>query len=226
MRDEDSAVSKIAREQIVMHYQYLVEGLARKLKVSLPTFINDEDLISYGQIGLLRAMDRYNPEAGPFSRYASAVIYGAILDELRSLDWAPRGLRREQRFLESEQSEGATDLEAAMNLGWDLNKVSEVRSRVHKAEVSSFADVLDHGCGSQTDPSAMFSFQSICQDIVQWVDETFDSMAQYMIWLRYYYGMSVADISRHLKVSELTVRTTHGRFLQEVLPRVTEQVSS
>lgn len=206
----------VARDKIATHYQFLVEALARKLKVSLPTFISDEDLISYGQLGLLKAMDRYNPETGPFSRYASAVVYGAILDELRGLDWAPRGLRKDQRDLERVLSQGATDLEAAMSLGWSVEQVTEVKNRVSRAELKTYDDMTTSD-GIHSDDASFLNVVS--QELIDWVDTSFKGHCD-IIYLRYYESMTVPEIAQTLDISATIVREVHRRFLMEVLPFV------
>lgn len=85
----DEEVSFVAFEELVLHYQYLVEAIARKLEHRLPSYLEDDELLSLGQIGLLKALGKYDSEQGAFSKYASAVIWGAIIDGLRANDFAP-----------------------------------------------------------------------------------------------------------------------------------------
>jgi RNA polymerase sigma factor for flagellar operon FliA len=121
--------SQDALQDLARHYQDLVRSIAFNLKLTLPSYINDQDLLSYGQFGLLRAIERYDPEKGPFRRFASVYVRGAIVDELRSQDWAPKGLRREQRKMRqatkrlSDADGDPTLSQIAASLGWEAAKV-------------------------------------------------------------------------------------------------------
>ena len=94
------------REAVIHRHIDLVKYEVERLSVGLPAEVDREDLISAGIIGLIKAVDRFDPNRGAsFSTYASAVMRGAILDELRSMDWAPRGLRSRYRKLEDTVAE-------------------------------------------------------------------------------------------------------------------------
>src|SRR5690242_5411000 len=84
---------------ITLHY-FLLEAVAVTLKRNLPEHIEVEDLMSYGSLGLMRAIDTYDPDKGQFDTHAVICIRGKILDELRAIDWAPKSLRRKVRDME------------------------------------------------------------------------------------------------------------------------------
>ncbi len=89
------------RDALIHKHIDLVRYEVDRLAVGLPREVDREDLISAGIIGLIKAVDRFDPERGAsFSTYATTVMRGAILDELRGMDWAPRGLRGRYRRLE------------------------------------------------------------------------------------------------------------------------------
>lgn len=89
------------REAIIHRHIDLVRYEVDRLAVGLPREVDRDDLISAGIIGLIKAVDRFDPRHGAsFSTYATSVMRGAILDELRGMDWAPRGLRSRYRRLE------------------------------------------------------------------------------------------------------------------------------
>lgn len=89
------------RDAIIYKHIDLVRYEVDRLAVGLPREVDRDDLISAGIIGLIKAVDRFDPNRGAsFSTYATSVMRGAILDELRSMDWAPRGLRSRYRKLE------------------------------------------------------------------------------------------------------------------------------
>ena len=99
------------RDQLVLHYAALVKYVAGRVAVGLPASVDRADLVSAGIVGLLEAIERFDPERGPtFEGYALGRIRGAILDELRAADWVPRSVRAKARAIESAYQ----DLEARL----------------------------------------------------------------------------------------------------------------
>src|ERR1700684_533384 len=90
-----------ARERLVVAYSPLVKYVAGRLGSGLPAHVEEADLVSYGLLGLMSAIDRYDPERDiKFETYAIARIRGSIIDELRTLDWVPRSVRSRARNIE------------------------------------------------------------------------------------------------------------------------------
>jgi RNA polymerase sigma factor FliA len=122
-----------ARERLILQYVPLVKYVVGRLAISLPHFLTSEDIISYGVVGLIDAVERY--EAGrnvKFSTYAIARIRGAIIDELRSLDWMPRQVRKQAREIEQalsrldqELGRPATERELASSMGLTVEKLQQ-----------------------------------------------------------------------------------------------------
>lgn len=217
-----------ALEKLVVHYQYLVEGCARKLERKLPSYVEDDELISYGQVGLLKAIGKYDPNSGPFSRYASTVIYGAIIDGLREADFAPRGLRKQQRELEaviaSMQDDGLlnpTNKQIADYMGVPEKDLTNLQHRILKADVSPWEPDLMPLSKNQN-PSLLS--REICREFVVWLKKS-DIMTQKIIALRYWGGLSVRKISDRLGEPVDVVRTKHQDFMVQVLPFVRELVT-
>ena len=99
---ENSGLSPVEREQLITENVDLVCYEVDRVASGLPDQVDREDLVSAGMIGLIKAVDRYDPGRGAsFRTYASTLMRGAILDELRKMDWAPRGLRGRFRELQS-----------------------------------------------------------------------------------------------------------------------------
>jgi RNA polymerase sigma factor for flagellar operon FliA len=122
-----------SRERLILQYVPLVKYVVGRLAISLPHFLTSEDIISYGVVGLIDAVERY--EAGrnvKFSTYAIARIRGAIIDELRSLDWMPRQVRKQAREIEQAMSRldqelgrPATEKELAKSMGITVDKLQQ-----------------------------------------------------------------------------------------------------
>jgi RNA polymerase sigma factor FliA len=122
-----------ARERLILQYVPLVKYVVGRLAISLPHFLTSEDIISYGVVGLIDAVERY--EAGrnvKFSTYAISRIRGAIIDELRSLDWMPRQVRKQARDIEQAMSRldqelgrPSTERELAGEMGLTVEKLQQ-----------------------------------------------------------------------------------------------------
>src|SRR5882724_13689349 len=94
-----------ARERLVLAYSPLVKYVAGRMASGLPAHIEESDLISYGLLGLIGAIERFEPEREiKFETFAMARIKGSIIDELRSLDWVPRSVRARAREIEQAQA--------------------------------------------------------------------------------------------------------------------------
>lgn len=122
-----------ARERLILQYVPLVKYVVGRLAIGLPHFLTSEDVISYGLVGLIDAIERY--EAGrnvKFSTYAIARIRGSIIDELRTLDWIPRQVRKQAREIEQAMSRldqelgrPATERELARSMGLTVDKLQQ-----------------------------------------------------------------------------------------------------
>src|SRR5580693_8423512 len=95
------APNKALRDRLIITYAPLVKYVAGRLGSGLPAHVEEADLVSYGLLGLMSAIDRYDPERDiKFETYAIARIRGSIIDELRTLDWVPRSVRSRARNIE------------------------------------------------------------------------------------------------------------------------------
>src|ERR687892_669825 len=103
-----------ARERLVVAYSPLVKYVAGRMSAGLPSHVEETDLISYGLLGLIGAIERYEPEREiKFETFAVSRIKGAIIDELRSLDWVPRSVRARARDIEKVSSKLENKLQRA-----------------------------------------------------------------------------------------------------------------
>ena len=100
-RDYKDGATEVARERLILHYSPLVKFVAGRVAAGLPQNIEQSDLVSYGIFGLIDAIDKFDPGRGyKFETYAISRIKGAIIDELRSIDWVPRSVRSKARSME------------------------------------------------------------------------------------------------------------------------------
>ncbi len=107
-----------ARERLVVAYSPMVKFVAGRLGAGLPSHVEDADLISYGLVGLIGAIERFEPERGiKFETFAMTRIRGSIIDELRSLDWVPRSVRSRAREIEADPGEARARTAAGADRG-------------------------------------------------------------------------------------------------------------
>ena len=224
-REEDEVAASLAREQIILRYQFLVNAAAHKLKTALPTYIQKEDLVSYGQIGLMKAVDLYDPVKAKFRSFAYTKIYGAMMDELRSQDWAPRGLRRDQRTINAARkmleednptSEAISEylLAESGGKGWSASKVD---STIKKVENSKHVQLSDrHVVVTSVDnPETSAVAHDMCRVFVSILDSL--PVRHLLIIVRkYFLNQTLSAIAEEMNLSAVFVRSVH----QEVLMRV------
>ncbi|WP_240641196.1 sigma-70 family RNA polymerase sigma factor [Nocardioides ferulae] len=154
-------------EALVHQHLPLVGHIVRETMGRVPSYVNRDDLTSAGLFALFQAAQAYDEERGvPFPRYASTRIRGAVLDELRSIDWASRSVRRRARDLDATRSQLATSLgrkptdeEVARTAGMTLDEIAANDDDVARAQVLSLQaseDALaDHLVSKTPDPAAM-----------------------------------------------------------------------
>ena len=134
-----------ARQELVEIYARVVKYVAGRMAIGLPHYVDQNDLVSAGLLGLIQAIDNFDPDRGiKFETYAIPRIRGAILDELRSQDWFPRSLRRKARqleeaytTLEARLGRTATDEELARELGLSRSELSAMIEEVSVATIIS-----------------------------------------------------------------------------------------
>lgn len=144
-----SAVAERDQNELVDDYAPLVKRIAYHLMTRLPPTVQVDDLIQSGMIGLLEAARNYDPSQGAsFETYAGIRIRGAMLDEIRKGDWAPRSLHRKVREIskvvaeiEAECGRDARDAEVAERLGMDLNQYYQTLQDASSHKVFSFEDL-------------------------------------------------------------------------------------
>lgn len=225
---EDPYEVEEATNQIVDHYNYLVEGISVKIKSSLPQFVELEDLVSSANLGFARAISKFVPEKGRFSKYASTLIYGAVMDGLRSADFAPRDLRRLQRDMTNATQRlrdsghtDPTDLDIAEEMGTSQEEVISIKTRLIRAEVvpsdpSTLVATSSHRVDSWT--------SLVLRDVVSWM-RSLDRRVQEVVLLKFWEGRNNREISNILDISNVEINNIVGKFLDDLL-EVTKSIAS
>src|SRR2546422_11263334 len=139
------------RDALINETLPLIKHIAHRVATRLPSNIEMRDLINAGVLGLIDAIEKFEPERNvKFKTYAEVRIRGAILDSLRDLDWAPRSLRKKSKDLERIYSglsqklgRPATDEEVSEAMGAELDDFHELVDQLHGLTIGSFENLSD-----------------------------------------------------------------------------------
>jgi len=148
-----SSMTQAEREQVIHQHVDLVKYEVDRVAAALPAEVDREDLVSAGIIGLIKAVDRFDPNRGAsFATYATTLMRGAIMDELRAMDWAPRGLRGKYRRLEQaiarlrqELGRQPQETEIAQELGISLDEYEQLLRDATATAIMSLDAVVEAG---------------------------------------------------------------------------------
>lgn len=226
------AKSPEIREKIILEYAPLVKLVAGRLSMYLGYNVEYEDLVSYGVFGLIDAIDKYDSmKAVKFETYASLRIRGAILDQIRKMDWIPRTIRQKQKKIDAAMKEietakgrAATDEEIAQSLGLSEDEYTSWQSQMKITGVVSLNEFMESGCEVPTQPNEQRRFDSP-EEVVEKEElkkvlaqalELLTEKEKKVILLYYYEDLTLKEISNVLEVSESRISQLHTRALQKL----------
>jgi RNA polymerase sigma factor for flagellar operon FliA len=140
---------KKLRDRLILNYAPLVKYVAGRLGSGLPAHVDEGDLVSYGLLGLIGAIERYDPERDvKFETYAIARIKGSIIDELRAMDWVPRSVRARARDIERAVGElegklgrAPTDEEISEKLGLTQEELDDSLSEISRSSIAALDEL-------------------------------------------------------------------------------------
>lgn len=222
-----------ARRELVDLHARIVKYVAGRMAIGLPHYVEFNDLVSAGLLGLLQAIDNFDPERGiKFETYAIPRIRGAILDELRSQDWFPRSLRRKAKMLEEaygtlevQLGRPATDAEVAKRLAIDINELDDMIGEVAVATIVSLdADTSGDDSDNSTslgdyladtrseDIEKVIARQEMKELIGSRMAEL-PEKEQLVLVLYYYEELTLKEIGEILDVTESRVCQIHTRAI-------------
>lgn len=222
------------REKIILEYAPLVKVVAGRLSMYLGYNVEYEDLVSYGIFGLIDAIDKFDcMKEVKFETYASLRIRGAILDQIRKMDWIPRTIRQKQKKIEAvikevEQNTGhtATEEEIAKRLGITEDEYLEWQSQMKITGLISLNEYMEQGSdvswerGSHTTvgfegPEERIEREELSK-VLKEALELLTEKEKKVITLYYYEDLTLKEISSILEVSESRVSQLHTRALQKM----------
>jgi len=223
-----------ARERLVVAYSPLVKFIAGRMASGLPSHVDEADLISYGLLGLIGAIERFDPDREiKFETFAVARVKGAIIDELRSLDWVPRSVRARARDvekahaeLEAELQRAPSDEEMAAKLHMDIEEFNDSLLEIANSSVLALDDLWTfadpEGGGGQIsvldtiqDPNAIDpateAHASELKDRLADAIESLPERERLVVALYYYENLTLREIGEVLGVTESRVSQLHTK---------------
>jgi len=215
------------REQLVEAHLSQVKFIAERLAAKLPPSVDLDDLMGAGMLGLLDAVDKFDPSKGVmFRTYAEMRVRGAMLDSLRDLDWAPRSMRRRAReieaaYVEAERTRGrATDTDVAGVLGMTVNEFQMLLGQLRGLTVTALDAIEEEdngrnqplaGDASQT-PLAVYEKTEISTYLADAVDQLPNRERQ-VVALYYVDELTMKEIGSVLGVTESRVSQIHTQAI-------------
>ncbi|MEX1178036.1 MAG: RNA polymerase sigma factor WhiG [Nitriliruptor sp.] len=231
------------REQLILHYAPLVKYVAGRVAVGMPANVEHADLVSYGIFGLMDAIEKFDVDKGfKFETYAITRIRGAIIDELRSVDWVPRSVRSKARKLEvamqrleSELRRSPTDEELATELGWSVDELQEALTKVSMTSMAALDEVLDVGEGDRI--SLVDTLQDIhtvlpedsydeieTKELLRHAMTRLTEREQTVLGLYYFEGMTLSQVGDVLGVTESRICQIHTKAVLSLRSKLLERI--
>ena len=220
-----------AREKLILHYAPLVKYVASRVATGLPSSVDQADLVSYGMFGLIDALEKFEPGRGnKFETYAIPRIKGAIIDELRAMDWVPRSIRFKARELEKAQADleamlkrQPTEQELAERLGMSRRELHDMVSQISFVSVLALDEVVSAGSdrGEQVslidtladkgiDPTWGLESQET-RGLLAAAINSLSEREKIVVTLYYFEGLTLAEIGEILGVTESRVCQIHTK---------------
>ena len=231
-----------ARDRLILNYSPLVKYVAGRVAVGLPANIEQADLISYGIFGLIDAIDKYDRSRGiKFETYAISRIRGAIIDELRAIDWVPRSVRFKARevekaysALENKLKHPPSDAEIAQEMGISVEDLNHIYTQMSTVSLVALDELMSgDGQGDKLSlvdtiedtrtagPMEVFEseeMKSILQDAINRLPER----EKIVVTLYYFEGLTLAQIGEVLGVTESRICQMHTKAVLGLKGKIAE----
>jgi RNA polymerase sigma factor FliA len=229
------------RDRLILTYAPLVKFVAGRLGASLPAHVDDQDLVSYGLLGLIGAIERFDPDREiKFETYAIARIKGAIIDELRALDWVPRSVRARARDIERAIAElekklhrAPTDEEIASKLGMTEDELGASLTEISRSSIAALDELwtVSGSDGDQValidtiedteapDPQRSLSHTEMKEAIADAIARL-PEREKLVVTLYYYEELTLREIGEVLGVTESRVSQLHTKAILRLKARL------
>jgi RNA polymerase sigma factor for flagellar operon FliA len=232
---------KALRDRLILTYAPLVKYVAGRLGSGLPAHVDEGDLVSYGLLGLIGAIERYDPDRDvKFETYALARIKGSIIDELRALDWVPRSVRARARDIERAIAElerklhrAPTDEEISEKLGVSVDELDESLTDISRSSIGALDELwtVSSSGGDQialidtiedteaVDPQGSLS-QTEMKEAIGEAIARLPEREKLVVTLYYYEELTLREIGEVLGVTESRVSQLHTKAILRLKARL------
>lgn len=243
-KEEPNKLTPEQKDKLIMEYAPLIKFIAQKIAIRLPANIELDDLISSGVIGLMDAIEKYDPTRdNKFKTYAEFRIRGSILDELRAQDWVPRSVRDKSKALdravvelEANLGRNATEEEIAQHMGMDIQ---EFHGLVNEVKPVSVLSIDDAATFSNVDKKSILNLLETCRlsnplnqlnmksvkDIVATAISELPERQRLVLSLYYYEDLNLKEIGRVLRVTESRVSQLHAQAISRLRARLSQYLA-
>lgn len=209
------------RNKLAENYLPLVKIVAGRLGVSLPTYVDRDDFISTGFLGLLQSIERFDPDRGvKFETYATVRIRGSILDELRVQDWIPTSIRQKAKQyqsslqkLEDKLGRSATDKEIAEELSISEDELYHLLSDIQVATVLPLEEFSQSENSNMGNGGAFVSDfeRAETKEVLAQAIDSLPEKERLVMSLYYYEGLTLREISMVMNLTEARISQLHTK---------------
>ena len=229
------------RDQLIVFYSPLVKYVAGRVAAGLPQNVDQADLVSYGMFGLIDAITKFDPERGfKFETYAISRIKGAVLDELRSIDWVPRSVRAKAKSVERAMSKletkwhrAPTDEEIAEELDLTMAQLTTLYTQISSLGMVALDEMLSFGSGESMTlgdtladrhdgPGGQYERIELRQMLAEAINRM-GEREKIVLTLYYYENLTLAEIGNVLGVTESRVCQIHTKAVLHLRSRLAAQ---
>lgn len=225
----DSTKQTSIKEKLIIEYAPLVKFVAGRLNIYLGQNVEYEDLISYGIFGLIDAIDKFDLKKGvKFETYASLRIRGAIIDNIRKLDWVPRTLRQKNKQiektimeLETKLGRTATDQELAQAMKISIKELHDTLKKANLISLISLEEYIEQNndynvCSNKSSTTEQPESYLEKQELKRILKESIEKLPereQKILFLYYFEELTLKEISAIMEVSESRISQLHTKAI-------------
>lgn len=245
LKDYRSTVDPGVKDEIILEYAPLIKFIAQKIASRLPSNIELDDLISCGVIGLMDAIEKFDPTRdNKFKTYAEFRIRGAILDELRAQDWVPRSVREKAKLvertyqkLEGELGRPATEEEMCSELSVSQDEFHELLNKAKSVSLLNIDDSTSFNKGDKklmlglleskksTNPAEAVNYKKVQERIKDGI-KTLPEKQRLVLSLYYYEDLNLKEIGQVLDVTESRVSQLHTQAVLKLRAKLKNELDS
>jgi RNA polymerase sigma factor FliA len=246
-REYKETDSKIAKDKLLVEYAHLVKYITNRLAINLPKSVDRNDLTSAGVLGLIKAVETFEPDRGfKFETYAGHKIRGAILDELRALDWVPRSVRQKSRELqkvfaklENELGRAPYDDEVCESMNITMQEYEEMLAEVTPTTIISLEEAMpDRGSDSKElriidtiedpgsdNPLKELGFAEV-KEILKDAIMNLPEKEKLVVALYHYEELTLKEIGVVLDITESRVSQIHSKAILKLRSKLLQRINA